>query len=148
MDTKSARERHCIRKILKEIGSPAVKPLLEALRSDDWLSGPDLGEIGDKRAAKPIMKLLGHSCRWQVLSAAATALGKLKSWEAVGPLINLFEREKSRFVRKSVVVALGRIGDPRAIPVLMEALSAPCYAVRYPAKDALLLSLFESYGTV
>jgi len=142
MDTKSARARHCIRRILKEIGSSAVKPLLGALRSDNWLevslAVQTLGEIGDKRAAKPIMKLLGHSRRWQILSAAATALGKLKSREAVEPLIKLFEGGKNRFVRKSVVVALGRIGDPRAIPVLIKALSDPCYAVRYPAKDALV----------
>lgn len=140
MGTEQARARHCIRKILKEIGVPAVKPLVRALKSEDLLvvtlAAQTLGEIGDVRAEKPLLKLL-RSHEWRVISSAATALGKLGSGKAVDDLIALLGHE-SRFVRKSAAVALGRIGDPKAIPALIKALSDPSYAVRYPAKDALV----------
>ncbi len=148
---RGARERHCVRGLLARIGSPAVEPLIKILKSDNWsevsLAAQVLGSIGDKRAVEPLIELLSnspsavedmYSRQWQILSAAATALGKIGSQQAVKPLIELLEEEKNQIVRKSIVFTLGQIREPRAIPILVKALSDPYYSVRYPAKDALV----------
>lgn len=59
------------------------------------------------------------------LAAAAELLGLRKEVHAVGPLVALAKRPNSPNVRKAAVSALGRIGDRRAIPVVVEALETP-----------------------
>ncbi|MCA9571417.1 MAG: HEAT repeat domain-containing protein, partial [Myxococcales bacterium] len=59
------------------------------------------------------------------LAAAAELLGLRRETHAVKPLLALACRPHSPAVRKAAVVALGRIGDRRALDVVAEALQTP-----------------------
>ncbi len=56
---------------------------------------------------------------------AAEVLGWRREPLAVEPLCQLLERERRATVRRAAVVALGRIGDPEAIPAVLAALDVP-----------------------
>ncbi len=75
---------------LVRIGQPAVAPLLEALTHGEWL----------------------------VRLHAVEALGKLKSPEAVEPLLRTLFNDRDPAVREDSVRSLGEIGDARAVPAL------------------------------
>ena len=105
---------------LIRIGKPAVEPLLELLK----YAGGDvrirtaeaLGEIGDERAVKILIKLIG-SKDVTIRSCAAEALGKIGG-SAVETLIELLGDEDST-IRIHAANILGRIGDARAIEPLI-----------------------------
>jgi HEAT repeat protein len=78
-----------------------------------------LGEIGDTRAIKPLIKLLGNKDRG-LRSDAGEALCKIGR-PAVEPLVELLKNEDS-VVRIHAAYTLGRIGDDRAIVPLILAL--------------------------
>lgn len=59
------------------------------------------------------------------LAAAAELLGLRRESHAVGPLLVLAQRPHSPTVRKAAIVALGRIGDRRALPTVADALPDP-----------------------
>lgn len=59
------------------------------------------------------------------LAAAAELLGLRRESHAVGPLLQLARRPHSPTVRKAAIVALGRIGDRRALEVVAEGLPEP-----------------------
>jgi hypothetical protein len=63
---------------------------------------------------------------------AAEALGKLRDFAATMPLLSLLSDE-SDLVRINALRALGRIGNPAAIPFLEQALDAPQPDVRCAA---------------
>jgi HEAT repeat protein len=77
------------------------------------------------------------------LAAAAELLGLRKEVHAVGPLMALARRPHSPSVRRAAVAALGRIGDRRAIPVVLEALETPQLA---EASALALLMLGDRRG--
>lgn len=93
---------------LSEVGSPAVKALLSAMRSDNDLK------------------------RW----GAAKALGEMRCKDAVDELIKA-TKDKSENVRIASVVSLGRIGSLEAVPALLEALRDESEKVRWHAYNAL-----------
>jgi HEAT repeat protein len=113
------------------IGEPAVDPLIEYLtKAEDFsrirISAITLGEIGDKRAVEPLIKVMRKG---QPIPDIATALGKLRDTRAIKPLIeqippmntfdgvSLFKLE----FRKEVVKALGSFGpeSKEAVPSLI-----------------------------
>jgi HEAT repeat protein len=67
--------------------------------------------------------------------AAAQELGSLKNPRAVGPLVTAL-RDRDESVAEAAAVALGQIGDSRAIPALAGALDQP--AARWRAAEALV----------
>ena len=81
-------------KTLVKIGEPAVIPLIEALQSDNE----------------------------NVLWWAARTLGSIGDSRAVAPLIKLFEDPPSARIRMATGLSLGKLGDPHAIPELVEQL--------------------------
>lgn len=107
---------------LGEIGdSRAVRPLLAALKdkvgSVRICAARALGRIGDRRAVDDLIAALQDGASWDLGEAAAQSLGALGDPEAVRPLIAALHDE-DRDVRQFVVVALGQIGDARALPAL------------------------------
>ena len=77
-----------------------------------------LGEIGDSRAAGPLVAALGDE-EFGVPDAAEEALLRIGP-AAVPPLIEVFPNAGP--ARGRMAGILGRIGDPRAVPPLVEAL--------------------------
>lgn len=105
----------------------AVDPLIEILRhEEDWIirsyAALSLGEIGDTRAVEPLIHVLKSRSIVNVMasSSAAKALGLLGDNRAVKPLINSL---KDISIMANSIEALGRIGNPMALPPLMEILS-------------------------
>ena len=101
---------------LREIGAPAVKPLIEALKDLNVRSGAAkaLGEIKDVRAIDPLIAVLGDE------DNAVEALGKIGA-PAVEPLIAAL-RDEDWYVRENAAEALGETKDARAVKPLIEAL--------------------------
>jgi len=101
---------------LREVGAPAVKPLIEALGDQKVRSGAAkaLGEIKDARAIDPLIAVLRDE------DNAAEALGKIGA-PAVEPLIVAL-RDEDWYVRENAAKALGETKDARAVKPLIEAL--------------------------
>jgi len=92
---------------LASIGAAAVAGLVEALQHEDWL----------------------------VRLHAVEALGKLKSPDAVDPLLRALFNERDSAIREDVVKALGTIRDVRAVDYLVVAMKEP--GLRLLAVEAL-----------
>ncbi len=139
LGTRDARERHALERVLRRIKGPAVKPLIEALRTNDLyalrLGVRILGLIGDERALSPLVKLSSHP-DWKVRSVVAFALGRIGKKRATSVLISAL-RDSVDLVRKSAAVGLGELNDERAISSLLRSLSDPFYAVRNAAAQDL-----------
>ena len=118
-------------------GSPAVPDLIALLKDKD----PDmqeyaagiLGNIGDERAAGPLLKMLESPGPRRYI--AAWALGKMKNKKAIGPLVKVLG-EKNEALQKEATRALIAIG-PDSVPALIEALDSPVSDVRKYAVRAL-----------
>jgi len=111
--------------VLGELKSKeAVEPLIAVLKTDDdWIvrsyAAISLGEIGDPRAVQPLVDVLNSTSIANVMasSSAAGALGEIGDDSATLPLISAL---KDVSVRASAIDALGKIGNPVAIPFLWE----------------------------
>ena len=111
---------------LEKIGKPAVKPLINSLKSsDDKIqrnSARVLGNIGDPSAVEPLINaLINDGKSYYLGQAASEALGKIGDIRAVEPLINALT-DKSYYVRENAAKALGEIGNPRAVIPLIKLL--------------------------
>ena len=117
-----------------------------------------LGKLGDTRAVKPLLDALRDEY-WPVRKAAASALGEIGDARAVEPLIAALQAENThqggaavpvRFahpelsglhdswmVRTAIVIALGEIGETRAVAPLVAALRDDRKWVRGYAAQAL-----------
>jgi HEAT repeat protein len=80
-----------------------------------------LARIGDRRAVEPLIQLLVM----EAIPSVATVLGNFGDRRAVAPMIALLEQppgDQPAPLRQScryyMVRALGKLGDPRALPVL------------------------------
>lgn len=86
-----------------------------------------LGKIRDERAIVPLMSILNDRAEnYRLRLAAAETLGRIGDEYVVKPLIDILidEREKSLYLKESVVKALGLLGDIRAIEPLIDMLES------------------------
>lgn len=118
--------------------------------------GRALGLIGDPKGVPTLLKLL-NSKDLPTAIEGVESLGALKAKEAVAPLIDLVASEGTQnFVTKKAIVALGNIGDPKAVPILVKMMfkdragasfymesSFALYQLGAPAADALVPVLEE-----
>jgi uncharacterized repeat protein (TIGR01451 family) len=140
--TVSSQATELLKKLGKKFGVPVVDTLLAALQSPHamtrYLAAEALGEIGDKRATTPLLKLMLEDKDVYARGSAASALGNLRAVETVEPLIALLKDQSVyRFARICAAEALGKLGDKRAIEPLIKALSDKEDYVRYAAAHAL-----------
>jgi len=117
-----------------QVGSPAVETLLKLLR--DWevrkYAIAALGKIRDERVLDPLMLQLRND---EFKDDAINALVELGG-PAVEKLIAAL-RDKDENVRKSAVLALGRIKNGEAIDPLIEMLGDQDWFTRLTAAAAL-----------
>ncbi len=117
---------------LIQMGSAAVRPLIDALQNPRYPARPlvaaTLGQIGDRRAVEPLIQALKDQDKL-VRYHSALALGKLKDKRAVKPLIYALFDEMPPVgvdpltgdpmtVRGAAAQALGELKVPEAIPPL------------------------------
>ena len=121
------------------LGSPAVKPLIAALKDKDVRKAA--AEALDHLGWKPAQD---ESAGWYWMAKhdwdKCVALGAL----AVEPLIAALKDENSD-VRQAAAKALGKIGDPRAVEPLIDALQDKEWFVRRTAAEALI-SIYRRGG--
>src|SRR3989449_2340988 len=106
---------------LAGIGRPAVATLLVALRHEEWIlrlhACEALGKIGAEEAVAPLCEVMLHDRDMAVRQDAAKALGSLghpAAFEALAKAV------ADLSVRPYAVDALGKVKDPRAVPILID----------------------------
>jgi HEAT repeat protein len=104
------------------------------MKDEDWqirLQVPDILVGFGKKAADHLVESLKDDNKW-VKVGAANVLGRLKSEDAVFPLIFLLE-DQEQMVRDEAAVALSRINTERMIDPLLELLKHDTSYVREEA---------------
>lgn len=110
-----------------------------------------LGRIGDPKAAPALVKLLKTKDNYTVI-AAIEALGDMKAKESFDALYFIGTDDAIEpFITKKAIIALGDMGDPRAVPGLVRAMfkerkgisfygesSFALYQLGKPAADVLV----------
>jgi len=141
----------------------AVQPLIEALdfsvgggtdRETRTINEANkaiaiaLGELGDHAAGPAEVKLL-RSRDHYVLLAAVEALGTLRDHAAVEPLMAIATDDSVEpFIAKKAIMALGRIGDPRAVPAVERMLFRERQGVSfYPEASFAVFEIGEPAAT-
>ncbi len=144
----------------------AVKPLISALERDQegsvrCAAAQALGELGDRKAVKPLIKALGLKSTLsskrkrvrgvveivdlkiqgeissEVISNAATALGRIGDPRAIKPLGQTLRRHKE-YARIRAALALGMFEDQHALSFLVDSVERdPSIDVRRSAAQAL-----------
>jgi HEAT repeat protein len=124
---------------LVELGAPAVAPLLDCLKDEDYSrrqgAAQALGQLGDKRAVKPLIACLQDE-NVDVKKNAATALGQLGDKSAVEPLIKAFTNEDKE-TKLAAAEALGSLADPAAVAPLAASLTDQDAEIRRTCAQAL-----------
>jgi len=102
---------------LREIGMPAVAPLVELLISGNqnirWRSAMALARVGEY-SVEPLIEAAGTR-DVSIKNPAIWALAEIKSPNAVQPLINIMQEEESECCRILTAAALLKIDDPEGI---------------------------------
>ncbi|MDP7035618.1 MAG: HEAT repeat domain-containing protein [Planctomycetota bacterium] len=94
-----------------------------------------LGRLENPQAVRPLVSRLQDP---HLKFFCADALGKLGAPEAIPPLLDLIERETNSLIRRTAIIALGKIGPPLQIESLLRYLEVPNLA---PAVVEVLCSL-------
>jgi HEAT repeat protein len=106
---------------LARIGKPALAPLLEALRHDEWIlrlhACEALGKMGVEEAVEPLSLMMLHDRDAAVRQDAAKALGGIRSPKSFEALVRALP---DLDVRPFAVEALGKLGLLEAAPVLID----------------------------
>ena len=130
--------RRAASEALANLGSPAVGPLIDALRDKNpdvrWAAIRALGKLGDPVAVKSIIKALRDEDSG-VRKTAAEALGKIGDAKATVPLIAAVDDENWS-VRQAAVESLGKMGHAKAVDAVVNALRDGYSDVRQAAVTA------------
>lgn len=122
---------------LKQAGD--IPSLISHLNNADpavrWHAAEALGTCGEK--AVPLLLEALQSRFIPVRLGAIEALGAIRDFRAVSPVIAVIDHDASLEVRWAAVLALGEIGSPDAIPFLVSLLRDPNRYLRYGAATAL-----------
>lgn len=116
----------------------SLEPLLQAVRSD-FAGGEyvyravySLRKYRDPRVVDALIIVLETSEKPEEKFAAMEVLGQLKATKAVDALIKAMQVQPSGYVTDMAAVALGEVGDKRALP----ALAAYCATLKNPYSGA------------
>ena len=114
--------------------------LLALLKDGEWQvraeAAEALGRIADKRALEPLILSLQDNVG-RVQEEAASAIVRYGR-EATFPLLNALARERDKFALRAMLLALGKIGDPKSAPALIAHLRSSYFIVRQAAVTALV----------
>jgi HEAT repeat protein len=100
------------------------------------ICGTDLRDLSGESYEEKLLQALYHP-EPTVPRRAATILGELGSKAAIEPLIELAASSSDLYIQEAAVVALGRIGDARALPLLDQLNREGALRVRIAADQAL-----------
>jgi len=127
MDIEAMKQAQDVRGLIR---------LLDHEKHDlQWRAADALGSLGEI-ACEPLLKLLTYH-KMHVRIGVIEALSGIKSPRSVEPLIQTLATDENHEVRWVAALALGEIGDKRAIPSLLNALKDKDRYVRYGSVKAL-----------
>jgi HEAT repeat protein len=118
----------------------SVPDLMGLLQDSEWQvrasAAEALGIIGDKASIEALVqKIQDNVGKVQEKAAGAVIrFGKL----ATMPLLNALSRERDKFALRAMILALGRICDPKSVPSLISHLRSSYFIVRQAAVTALV----------
>jgi len=145
-DSDSSVQLAAIKALSRMRSTEAVPALIKYLNSPSIndAAAKGLGEIGDKRAANPLLAILQKppsSCLpdcpdLSLRAAAAEALGQVGNRQSVPALLKALEGF-SPLISRGAAKALGALKDRRAVNPLIEALNYEHCSVRTSAALAL-----------
>lgn len=78
-----------------------------------------LGKFNDQDGVEPLVRLLRARDNYVQL-AAVRSLGAMRATTAVDALIDVADKHDNNFMVKNSIIALGEIGDPKAVPELIK----------------------------
>jgi chemotaxis protein methyltransferase CheR len=135
-DNADANVRNAAMEVYVALGGRSLPPLVSLLSDADeevrTFTGVMLGNMRLRDAVPALIRALDDP-DLNVKHAATEALGKIRDLRAVGPLIEALG--KDMWLQFPAAVALGDLGDPRAVPALVGLLSIP--GANVPAIQAL-----------
>jgi HEAT repeat protein len=131
------REEHMA--VLTRAGEDGADALIDQLisatgRSDRRIYFDALIEL--QAGVPTLLHMLGDP-RWFVARNAAALLGEIQAREAEGPLADLLHHDDER-VRHAATIALMRLGSPRSLPAIEQALHDSAPQIRIQAAVALV----------
>lgn len=144
---------------LGDIGTPALEPLLNELKNENWkirnLAAYALGSIKDKHAVEPLIIALKDE-HLLVRYKATFALGEINDLRAVEPLIPALQ-DMDWQVRFTVAQALAKFNDPRIVEPLVQGMNAKDMAIitgayvffiemGKPGTEPLLIEAFNKHS--
>lgn len=135
------RERLAAQRALQKLGKPVVTAVLERLRESRNQARTELIQVivalDDPRIDDAIL-LLVEDVDPRLKKEAIHALGERKCLKSVPMLIELIKNPGVRWlIRAETALALGAIGSPQALPVILELASDQHEVVRTSACRAL-----------
>jgi len=95
-----------------------------------------LGEIGDKSAVDPLLKVLKEK-DYRKCWHAVWALGKIGDKKAVSHIVSLLKTRKEKIIHRYVAIALNDLKDSTTLDVLKKCMEDTDGEVRYFAKEAV-----------
>ncbi len=95
-----------------------------------------LGAIGDKVSIEPLVLMVQDNVD-KVQDQAVNALVGFGRAAAV-PLLNALSREGDKYAQRAFLKCLGRIGDPKSVPALINYLRSSYFIVRQTAVSAVV----------
>lgn len=120
-----AEIRASICEVFGLLGDPRATPLLrEALGKEDEVraaAAEALGLLGDTNSVPALTALLDDP-KFEVRKNAVAALGRLRGAAAVPTLLQALERDSNDELRAGICRALGQIGAPTALDIMLKML--------------------------
>jgi len=127
--------------IIKIGGKKAVLKVIKLLRNPSWVTrmkaAEILGELRNRLAVLPLIRVLRTDEEANVKEWAAIALGKIKDKRACRALINSLKTEENWQIRMEAAFALGIIENKQALDALLNSYyEDPDIRVRWAAATA------------
>ena len=119
LQTNKNPERGITLRELRQIGQPALQPLLNGLQDENYIYRTNiviaLQNYKTPEVVGALIAVLKDDWHWMVRGRAARSLAVIKDPRAVEPLIAAMQTDRHWAVRLDTIWALGHIKDPRAV---------------------------------
>lgn len=129
--------------------APLVKMLGEFNRPVRWAAIEALGELQENDAVPALLKVFERreAYRWgKILSV--NALAACDDQRALAPLVEFLRNSSDPILQRTVILALGKLGNSTTVPVLIPFLTDERKWLRQAAQDALIrLTEDQRHGT-
>ena len=136
--------------VLREVaGEAALEHFIAALGHDDARVRREaihsLGKVGGEKAGALVTGKLADPDA-EVRQAAAVAVGALKVSRAVRPLLERLEEEEEAEVQAAILLSLGQLGDPGAVPAIEKRAAGGLFAKKAPT--AVRLAAYRALAAI